>query len=90
MVDYEGKGWQTIIQGILVRRKSQLWDPSLGLPGRGQYERGWHKHWGKRTGHDFHLDGHSRFIFFIYLFFYSRFREHLFASLFSCGPYSNP
>ena len=52
VVDYEGKGRQTIIQGILVRRRS------LGLPGWAQ---AWHKHWGVRTGRDFRWDGHSRF-----------------------------
>lgn len=42
VVDYEGKGRQTIIQGILVRRKSWPGNPSLGLlGGRGtEWERG--------------------------------------------------
>lgn len=35
VVDYEGKGRQTIIQGILVRRRSQLWEPFSRPPGQG-------------------------------------------------------
>ena len=66
VVDYEGKGRQTIIQGILVRRKSQLWEPVSRPPGTGNSFEGLAQAQGERTGRDFHLDGHSHF------------REHLF------------
>lgn len=35
VVDYEGKGRQTIIQGILVRRRSQPWEPFSRPPRTG-------------------------------------------------------
>lgn len=64
VVDYEGKGRQTIIQGILVRRKP-LQGTTAGWqrggpepPGR---ERAGHGHFGERTGYDFHSDGNSYF-----------------------------
>lgn len=71
VVDYEGKGRQTIIQGILVREKPSQGSHSLGLPVRGGHCGAWlHPAlwWGgvaqalqERRGHGSCSDGNSHF-----------------------------
>lgn len=80
VVDYEGKGRQTIIQGILVRGKLLQGSHSLGLPVRGRTV--WDSlSGGKQGGHG--EDVASTLVETVIL-------DTPFTSLFSLDPYNDP